>query len=129
MPAARGKGNELSEADARHLLSTPPDGNLVDALRLVIKSGVGCRWLTLNEAADFANVSVRSLQRELRTNGVVFTELVDAIRSEQAVEMLKDREMSLSEIAKALGYSTPSNFGRAFLRWKGVKPAAFRSGL
>lgn len=34
--------------------------------------------------------------------------------------------MSIDEIAEHLGYSDPSNFGRAFRKWEGMSPSAWR---
>jgi len=34
--------------------------------------------------------------------------------------------MPLTEIAKRLGYTDPANFVRAFKRWTGICPSAFR---
>lgn len=127
----RGKGhvNELTEADARRLLSASREGNLADALREVL-SGYHCGGrLTAKQAAELANMSLRSFQRKLASSGVVYSELVDETRSELAVEMLKDEESSLAEIAKTLGYSTSSNFARAFERWTGTTPALYRGRM
>ena len=32
------------------------------------------------------------------------------------------------EVAAALGFDSPANFGKAFKRWYGVSPGNFRSG-
>jgi hypothetical protein len=38
-------------------------------------------------------------------------------------------ELSLTEITERLGYSTLPNFARAFRRWTGQTPAAYRRAL
>jgi hypothetical protein len=50
-------------------------------------------WLTITEAAELADMSVRSLQRKLASSGVVYRELADQARAELAVEMLKDKAL------------------------------------
>jgi AraC-like DNA-binding protein len=40
---------------------------------------------------------------------------------------LKDTEMSLSQIAAALGYSEASAFTRAFRGWSGQAPSVWRA--
>jgi len=93
---------------------------------MVLKSYRRGRWLTISQAADLAGVSVRTLQRRLAAEGLAFSELVEEVRAELAGEMLNDTDLSLNEVAKELGYSTLSNFSRAFQRWTGKRPSEFR---
>jgi AraC-like DNA-binding protein len=120
---------ELSEVGARALLSAVGEGDFVAATRAVLLSYRCDRRLRITEAAQLANLSVRSLQRKLASSGVVFSQLVDQTRAELAVEMLKDRDVPLAEVSTALGYSTVSNFARAFQRWTEQSPTEYRRVL
>ena len=40
--------------------------------------------------------------------------------------LLRETALSVDAIAATLGYSDTSNFNRAFRRWQGMSPAAFR---
>ena len=51
---------------------------------------------------------------------------MDAVRLEQARLLLSETAKSLDAIAAILGYSDTSNFNRAFRRWQGMTPAAYR---
>lgn len=123
------RNDNLSEGEIRCLLSSPPSGKLTDSLRLVIRSFRYDRWLPIHEVADLAGMSLRSFQRELAADGVAFRELVDEVRGELAAEMLKDTKHDVEAIASALGYSNKANFVRAFQRWSGSTPDAFRITL
>ena len=47
-------------------------------MRAVLKCYGSCdRWLTVAKAAELASMPVRSFQRKLASDGVVFSELVD----------------------------------------------------
>lgn len=118
--------DRASAAEARRLLSSAENGCFADTLRAVLKRHRRGRRLGIKEAAELADLSVRSLQRKLALHGVVFSDLIDEICAELAVEMLKDADVPLDEIATALGYSTSSNFARAFERWTGRTPTEFR---
>ncbi len=118
----------LRESDARRLLLSPPDGDFIQALRAVIKDFRESGWLSIAQTANLADMSVRALQRKLAAEGHVFSKLVDEVRADLAAEMLEDRDLTLAEIATALGYSTHSNFARAFERWTGRSPTEFRRG-
>jgi AraC-like DNA-binding protein len=125
---------ELREVDARAFLSAAQERaaqerGSVAATQAMLTSDRCGRRLRITEAAEQANLSVRSLQRKLASGGVVYSQLADEISTEQAVEMLRDRESTLSEISTALGYSMVSNFARAFHRWTGQTPTEFRREL
>jgi AraC-like DNA-binding protein len=116
----------VSVSEARRLLATAENGSFADTLRAVLKRHFRGRRLGIKEAAKLADLSVRSMQRKLALDDVVFNDLVDETCAELAVEMLRDADVSLDEIAIALGYSTSSNFARAFERWTGQTPTEFR---
>ena len=76
--------------------------------------------------ADAMHISVRTLRRHLTRADTTYKALSDGLRYELAVDLLRDRKRSVEDIASELGYSDPSNFGRAFRRWSGVSPRQFR---
>ena len=77
-------------------------------------------------AAMAAGVSVRGLQRRLAADGLTYSQLLEEVRRDAALRLIEDRNRSLAEIASALGYSDPPHFTRAFLRWTGITPRAYR---
>ena len=80
----------------------------------------------MDQVADLAGTSVRTLQRRLAADGLSFSEIADNARAELAAEMLCHTDASLSEIAREVGYSAVSNFSRAFRHWTGKTPAESR---
>jgi AraC-like DNA-binding protein len=72
------------------------------------------------------NVSVRTLQRHLREHRTSFAEAVRSIVEQRAVELLRCRNVSVTEIAYELGYSDPAHFTRAFVHWFGEPPHLWR---
>ena len=72
------------------------------------------------------NVSPRTLFRRLELEGTSFRMLVDEVREALAEEMLSVAGLNTEEVADRLGYSDPASFVRAFKRWKGQTPQAFR---
>jgi AraC-like DNA-binding protein len=66
------------------------------------------------------------LQQRLAERGTGFHELLDETRCELALGYLQQPELSITEIAFLLGFTDASNFTRAFKRWKGKAPSAFR---
>lgn len=81
---------------------------------------------SIHAAAETVGMSSRTLQRRLAELGITYSGLVSSARSRQAVELLTNTEMPIADIAAELGYTDPSNFGRAFRRQTGVSPLVFR---
>ncbi|MFT3922185.1 MAG: AraC family transcriptional regulator ligand-binding domain-containing protein [Myxococcales bacterium] len=71
-------------------------------------------------------LSERTLQRRLRDEDTTFAAILDDLRRELAQLYLASPDVSLHEVAFLLGYSEPSAFHRAFRRWTGLTPQAFR---
>ena len=116
----------MNDRDARRLLSCPPNDDLSAAVRNVILGTRRAEWLSIDRAATLAGISVRTFQRRLAEEDSVFSDLIDEVRVQIAVEMLKNTEASLVEIASEIGYSRVTNFIRAFRRRTGKTPAEFR---
>jgi AraC-like DNA-binding protein len=76
--------------------------------------------------ADAMGLSRRSMQRRLNEQGWSYKRVVDDTRAELARRYMGDRSKSLTEIAFLLGFSEQSAFSRAFRRWTGLAPRAFR---
>lgn len=74
-------------------------------------------------------LSERTLQRRLQEEKVTFAQLVDEVRQDLARMYLADPGLAVFEIAFLLGYSEPSAFNRAFKRWTGASPSAYRDKL
>lgn len=81
----------------------------------------------IEEIAEALGLSAHSLQRKLAEQQSAFSHLVDDLRFEMARHYLGQTTLSISETAAALGYSETSAFSRAFRRWAGASPRAYRS--
>jgi len=68
----------------------------------------------------------RTLQRRLARTGTSFDALRADARKRAAELYLSDATLSVTEVAYLLGYSEPTGFHRAFRRWHGTTPEAFR---
>lgn len=72
------------------------------------------------------NVSVRTLQRRLVDAGTTFRDVADDARRGLAEAYLADPRVSIAEVAFLLGFSDQTSFNRAFRRWSGATPGAWR---
>jgi AraC-like DNA-binding protein len=81
----------------------------------------------IEAAARALGTSRRTLQRQLAREGTSYREVVDTLRDELARAWLTSG-LSPGEVAFLLGFSEVSAFHRAFCRWTGSPPGAWRSG-
>ena len=78
-------------------------------------------------AADgYHGTSLATLKRRLRAEGKSYRSIVDEVRMVLAYEYLVMSPMVIKEAAYLLHYDNPGNFCRAFRRWFGTTPEAFR---
>ncbi|ROO24754.1 hypothetical protein SAOR_14240 [Salinisphaera orenii MK-B5] len=80
----------------------------------------------LADAAAAMNLGERSLQQQLHDAGTGFRQCVDDTRRRLAERHLRDASLSIGDIGLRLGFSEQSAFQRAFRRWHGLPPAAWR---
>lgn len=83
---------------------------------------------TLDEVAAHLCISSRTLIRRLKRLETNYQAITDEFLRTRAMELLANDGMRIKEIAGALGFRTPANFGKAFKRWYGVSPGSFRAG-
>ena len=88
--------------------------------------GHGPADVTLAHAAGQLAVSERTLRRRLAEERTSFSELRQRELRRRAEAMLSAGRYSPGEIAFALGFSETSAFHRAFRRWTGCSPGAWR---
>ena len=71
-------------------------------------------------------MSERTLHRRLAEERESFQDLVTGVRREAAESLLGSGRHRVVEVAFLTGFSDQTAFTRAFKRWTGLTPAAFR---
>ena len=72
-------------------------------------------------------MSRRTLQRKLGEEGFAYKALLEKTRHELALRYLDDPARTITDITFLLGFSEQSSFTRAFKRWSGKAPTAYRA--
>ncbi len=83
--------------------------------------------VSMARIADKMGLSRQALYRALKTEGVNYKKLLDALRHKMALHYLGGKKISLIETAYLVGFSDPSSFSRAFKRWTGNSPGMANS--
>jgi AraC-like DNA-binding protein len=99
---------------------------LVERLRALIRSCLPEGEVTPAALAPRLHMSSRTLQRRLNAEATSLQRELDAVRRQQALYFLENGT-AIAELAWLLGYSEPSAFHRAFRRWTGTSPEAWRA--
>lgn len=102
------------------------DAALMLTLERLISAAALAGTLSLVDAARSLGLSPRTLQRRLALLGTTFEVLVDQWRRAQARQQLTESALPVAVIARRLGYQDPAHFVRAFRRWEGHPPLAWR---
>lgn len=78
------------------------------------------------KTASLLGVTERTLLRRLADEGTTFQDVLERLRENLAFDYLRRPELTSEEIAFLLGFSSNSSFSRAFMRWTGERPTAWR---
>jgi AraC-like DNA-binding protein len=81
---------------------------------------------TAESIARALQMSERTLRRRLRDEQTSYERVLDELRRALATRYLDQSSLSTEEVTLLLGYSDVSAFRRAFRRWHGIAPAAYR---
>ena len=109
------------------ILDTLPQAdNAITSVRRAIAEVLREGEPSLTRIAKKMGVGPRTLQRQLKARQIQCRKLVDDTRKHFALSYLKDPKNTLTQMAFLLGYSEASAFNRAFRRWTGSTPLAYR---
>jgi YesN/AraC family two-component response regulator len=124
------ESKRLAATVARLLVgaSRTPTGveTTTERLRRLVKEELCGGNPTLEHLAARLHMSARTLHRRLGEEGTSFRRVVKELRRELAERHLRERRLAIGEIGFLLGFSEVSAFHRAFKRWTGWPPFAYR---
>jgi AraC-like DNA-binding protein len=112
---------KVEEIEARHSDSFP------DQVRRVLRAALLTQRSSADEVAALFSMHSRTLNRRLHEFNTTFRALLDEGRYEIARQMLENTSLDVTDVASSLGYADASAFTRAFRRWSGNTPGAWRA--
>jgi AraC-like DNA-binding protein len=92
------------------------------------------QWIAANmhkdinaeELAGYLCMTPRALRRKLAEQGTNFRCIVKELRCEAAKKLLHQTQLTIEDIAQAIGFNDTSNFRAAFKKWTGCTPSSLR---
>jgi AraC-like DNA-binding protein len=82
---------------------------------------------SMSAVARGLGISVRSLRRRLEAEGTSYNTVVNESLGILAKQLIRNNSGSVQEIAFEMGFADTSSFHRAFKRWTGMTPRAYRA--
>ena len=116
----------LRGAPANILVRYRYDAGIAAAVRRRLSQVSPASWSGFAALAADMRMPPSTLRHRLHDEGQTYAAIKDDIRRDLAIDMLLNTAKTIGEIAVQLGYSEPSAFFRAFRKWMGKSPEAFR---
>ena len=80
----------------------------------------------VDELARLCGFHRETLNNRLQPYGQTASQVIACVKQDTAENLLVKGGKSVGEIAQRLGYGDPTAFSRAFRKWTGMSPAAFK---
>ena len=117
----------LAEAPANFLLRYRNPHSYAARIRRLLRDREPSGWPDFAAVASHFGLTLSTLRRRLEDEGQSFQGIKDALRRDLAMELLAGEGPNLGDIAHRLGFAEPSAFHRAFRKWTGASPGAYRA--
>jgi len=116
----------LRDTAERFLQHVELGSGMAGRMRGELRKAGSLAGVTVTSLARSLGVSESTLRRTLASEGISPSELVDEARCERACAFLQEPQRAVKDVAFELGYADVTSFHRAFKRWTGVTPVAYR---
>jgi AraC-like DNA-binding protein len=117
----------LEQRLASALAARRPPDTLAERIEQLLEQDLATGVPDLLRVARSLALSERSLRRQLQKERLSFRGLFEAVRKRRAEALLRGGKATLAEVAFLTSFSELSAFARAFKRWSGQTPGAFRA--
>jgi AraC-like DNA-binding protein len=118
---------QLEQRLAQRFERTAPPAGLVARIEQALAAEPALLVGGLDDLARRFVMHPRTLQRRLAEQQQSFVEVQARVRMQLAASWLRTGELSIEEISERLGFSDRRGFTRAFTRWAGMSPHAYRT--
>ncbi|MDH6170737.1 AraC-like DNA-binding protein [Variovorax boronicumulans] len=116
----------LREAPGNLLVQYRNESSTHAIVRRRLRNQLPDQWPDLHRLAQDLHMSGTTLQRRLQQEGLNYQRLKDDLRRDIAIDLLSTAPMTVAEVAARTGFQEASAFHRAFKKWTGVSPGAYR---
>lgn len=97
-----------------------------EKVKSVLLSSVQYQFPDIERVSEKLKISPRTLQRQLSNEETSFKIILQETKFDMAKQLLKQNNLSVSEVGYTLGYSDVGNFSRSFKKYVGVSPQEYK---
>ncbi|WP_171045234.1 AraC family transcriptional regulator [Pseudoalteromonas rubra] len=115
---------ELLRLSDKALIQLQQHQSLAMQIRIMLAASVDLGQCQLSVISAALNKSVRQVQRQLKQGDTSYSQLLTEERLRRTQDLLGT--MPLADLARELGFNEQAAFNKAFKRWYGCSPGAFR---
>jgi AraC-like DNA-binding protein len=112
----------LADSAAERLKRYPDGSDFVAQVRAALDARLEGAEPHATAIARALGLSERTLRRKLKAHGTSLREIAHGVRRHRALTLVRDSELTVSEMAHRCGFSDGAAFARAFRRWTGLAP-------
>ncbi len=94
--------------------------------RRLVSAALARDEVSLEWVANRLFMSTRTLQRRLEERATNWRDEVEAVRHEHTLRLLTETDLTIGSVASRVGYADARTLRRAFVRWTGQTPDAYR---
>ncbi|PQV50540.1 monosaccharide ABC transporter substrate-binding protein (CUT2 family) [Jejuia pallidilutea] len=106
----------------------PFEQNFISNINELINNNLDNSNFSVEQLADELNISRIQLYRKMKAiSGISISDYIQNIRLEKAKVLLNETTLTISEVAYATGFSSPSYFSTSFKNKYSKTPKAYRS--
>lgn len=116
----------LRNAPADLLMFRDYGTTVADQVRRILERGLRGEWPTADYVAAQLAMSTQHMRRVLREEGTSFSIIKEEVLRDAAITSLVRGQETVADLSARLGFSESSAFHRAFRRWTGSAPGAYR---
>ena len=100
-----------------------------EMVRIILQVTLGFISPTRENIARTLSVSIRTMQRRLKEEGMNFNDILLEVRKNRIHHYLNYSQLTLDKISLLLGYKATSQFHKAFRSWFGLTPKEYRAKI
>ena len=103
--------------------TSPQDREFLDQLAAKVESNIADEEFGVSELADAMNMSRSNLLRRVKkASNLSVSQLINQIRLERSMELLRNSTLNVSEVSHQVGFNSPSYFIKCFREHYGYPP-------
>ncbi len=109
----------------KQLFDLTEEGNIERKVRSLLIQASG-KFAAIGSIASQLEMSESTLRRVLKVENTSYQKILEQMKKKKSIEYLTTSSLPIDDISFLVGFSDTSNFRRAFKKWTGESPIAYR---